>query len=217
MEKPKITKIKKAKTLARGISSLLSMLVYTKLCSRQITYPAPYAQSWNIDTTPVLTRGYHGKGPKVFLFNNPKKRADTQKTWSQSYSAVRGPDPTAPHLKYGVFPNRRASSTRNLPKPPLKPNFNPHCPREEARSLISNKTYPVPARKKPVKKVKGQQSDSPMLVIRALDKTFTKQLSLSEIMHVDIKPGKRIPGTPSFCPPNYKGLSPKLMSIRTPG
>ncbi|XP_026724486.1 uncharacterized protein LOC113491623 isoform X2 [Trichoplusia ni] len=198
MEKPKITK---------------------KIRTIQITYPAPYSQTWNAEhnsSSPVIMKNNFGRRSN-FLFN-PKRQVETQKAWSHSYSAVRGPDPTAPHLKYGVFSNRRSTSTRLLQKSlPLKPTQNRNSyshntiPTRQASDYTNNKN----AKKK--KDRKGPLTEAPMFVFRTIDKRHTRQLSLSEIMHIDIKPKKSMLSSPRFCPsPTFKVLTPNVPAPTVP-
>ncbi|CAH0602452.1 unnamed protein product [Chrysodeixis includens] len=174
-----------------------------KIRTIQITYPAPYSQLWNAvnKSSPAIMKNNFRRR------SNLKRPGEVQKAWCHCYSTVRGPDPTAPHLKYGVFPNRRSTSSRVLPKaPPLKPP--PNRASHSFNTIPTRQMSDITGR---TLKKKRERKEAPMFVFRTIDKAHTRQLSLSEMMHVDIKPKKPVVTSPPFCTtPTFKVLPPSV-------
>ncbi|XP_022833789.1 uncharacterized protein LOC111361624 [Spodoptera litura] len=183
----------------------------------QITYPAPYLQSWNSDVAPILKK--HSPIRTCRLFHGPRRPVSTPKIKSQSYSAVRGPDPTAPHLKYGVFSNKRIIANRAVILPKLK-QPTPNSKRNNAlknrisESLISRYSLPPTMKSRGYKnrQLQPRIRESPVFVFRTIDKSFTRQLSLSKMVHVDIKPKKNISAPSSFLQAPNQRLGPRAKS-----
>ncbi|XP_050556740.1 uncharacterized protein LOC118281118 [Spodoptera frugiperda] len=184
MEKPKVRKTK----------------------TMQITYPAPYLHSWNSEAPPLLKKCSPIRTRR--LFHSPRRPISTPKIKSKSYSAVRGPDPTAPHLKYGVFSNKRIIANRAtvLPKgkQPTPNSRHSNVLKDKLSDDLMSRHSMSPTMKCPVhrsRQLQPQIRESPVFVFRTIDKSFTRQLSLSKMMHYDIKPKKYNMSAPSsFCP-----------------
>ncbi|XP_072947041.1 uncharacterized protein [Epargyreus clarus] len=154
----------------------------------QMKYPAQYSQSWASPETEK--RGEKGK---------KKSKKNTSLLHGNTFPGccrrnkpkpLHGPDPYAPHLKYGIFPqqasNARSQITTINPRASVRNTMDPGTVTEHANNKGESK-----------KSKKGQLSETPLFVIRPIDKRHRRQLSLSETLHLDIKPRRNPPRSPA--------------------
>ncbi|KAL0858576.1 hypothetical protein ABMA27_012424 [Loxostege sticticalis] len=188
----------------------------------QMKYPAPYSQSWAENKTTGVSK----KKSKVHNTNRgaahsqsfandrstkkakrklPSPKSDNHKPgadpfkrgpWHAAKPRVRGPDPTVPHLKYGLFKppkkNEDQSQIQVLSQTGQEPKSRTSTPEQSSK------------RDKKLKANKGQlpEGQPPMFVFRSIDPRYTRQLTLSGPTHVDIRPR----ATPALFTPALQAL-----------
>ncbi|XP_023945532.1 uncharacterized protein LOC112051219 [Bicyclus anynana] len=146
---------------------------HRKLKTIQMNYPAPYSHSW-ANSDPARFEMDKMRKCSSFQRNMTKQNQPICNCyWRRPKPLTRGTNPYAPHLKYGLFPKKvnpgesleRPAKDENVPRLPLK-NKKPL----QDRFIRDRK--------------KGDMKEK-----RAIDKECPRQLSLSQMSHVDIKPG----------------------------
>ncbi|XP_045509133.1 uncharacterized protein LOC123704730 [Colias croceus] len=130
---------------------------------RTIQMRYPAPYSWSFDEA-YDRRSMKTKKAVPPLENNEKNK------WVKAHPTS-GCDPYAPHLKYGIF-RQKSSNKDNLSKINLHRSVSDHHRKKENR-----------------KAVKKGPSEQPYFTIRPL---HCKNLSVSQVLHVDIKPRSRV-------------------------
>ncbi|XP_063836225.1 uncharacterized protein LOC135085372 [Ostrinia nubilalis] len=170
----------------------------------QIGHAPPHSHSWANDRNV----------PKRVKKKTPSPRGAGLKKNSDLFSGgpwqpvkqkmSRGPDPTAPHLKYGLFPPPRKTNKSQMQvvsggvEPKSRTSTPEHSSKKDKK--LKNKKEPTP------------DAGAPFFVFRALDPHRTRQLSLSPPAHLDIRPRPR-----AYLPPQPLQNEGKVMSsAKTP-
>ncbi|KAG6462571.1 uncharacterized protein LOC115451760 [Manduca sexta] len=161
----------------------------------QIKYPIPYTQSWpNAERAP--------KHKKNTLRSAQKKPLPPlqQRCRPCAPPRIKAPDPTVPHLKYGIFPKKTSLARGQSKTVTSKPTKQPSA-------VLENENIKTEKKKS---SRNAPSAEPPLFVFRAIDKTSTRQLSMSETMHIDVKPRRNLPMSPM-----QRNISPTARVRRT--